>query len=269
MQIVILFSLVRWSLTWVNLNSAKQACHKTRQTSLQSIIPKDVMTSLLYLLTSNRSKICVQFSTGFWRKNNNIVYWATCGIFIGKTDEILTTLHWCTKSFQNKCHSALFWDKLTENNLGKWRVRCDRCQRRVADNTYRFLIDRKHVHKNITPTTLSPDNQESFRLGLFRYVAMEKLPLMSTSPRPDIQEIIFPRNGCRWLAWGVCQHFIGHWWFEVDEVQHLLMSMTPDWRKLIAVINKSFYRKLNWYWCRPFVGGRSYQQADFSIGCRL
>jgi hypothetical protein len=41
------------------------ACRKTRQTSLQSIILKDVMTSLWSLLTSNRRKICVQFSTGF------------------------------------------------------------------------------------------------------------------------------------------------------------------------------------------------------------
>jgi hypothetical protein len=40
-------------------------CRKTRQTSLQSIIPKDVMTSLWSLLTSNHRKTCEQFSTGF------------------------------------------------------------------------------------------------------------------------------------------------------------------------------------------------------------
>jgi hypothetical protein len=30
--------------------------------------------------------------------------------------------------------------KLTESNLRKWRVRYDRCQRRVADKVCRFLI---------------------------------------------------------------------------------------------------------------------------------
>jgi hypothetical protein len=39
----------------------------TQNTALRSIIPKYVMTSLLSLLTSNRRKICVQISTGFWQ----------------------------------------------------------------------------------------------------------------------------------------------------------------------------------------------------------
>jgi hypothetical protein len=47
-------------------------CQKTRQASLQSIIPKDVMTSLLSLLTSNRRKIFEQFSTGFWQNKTSI-----------------------------------------------------------------------------------------------------------------------------------------------------------------------------------------------------
>jgi hypothetical protein len=38
----------------------EHACRKTRQTSLQSIIPKYVVTSLLSLLTSSRRKIGVQ-----------------------------------------------------------------------------------------------------------------------------------------------------------------------------------------------------------------
>jgi hypothetical protein len=61
-------------------------------------------------LTSNRRKICVQISTGFWQ-NKTLSMWASCGIFIEKTDEISRTLHWCTKSFQNMCQSVIFWDK--------------------------------------------------------------------------------------------------------------------------------------------------------------
>jgi hypothetical protein len=63
-----------------------------------------------------------------------------------KTEEISRTLHAQnpSKFFQNKSHSVLFWDQnwklKTENNLRKWRVRYDWCQRRVADNTCRFLI---------------------------------------------------------------------------------------------------------------------------------
>jgi hypothetical protein len=36
-------------------------------------------------------------------------HWASCGIFI--ENEISRTLHWCTKSYQNKCYSVLFWDE--------------------------------------------------------------------------------------------------------------------------------------------------------------
>jgi hypothetical protein len=60
------------------------ACRKTRQTSLQSIIPKDVVTSLL----------SDEHSGEFSSK-----------ILISRT------LHWCTKSLQNKCCSVLFWDE--------------------------------------------------------------------------------------------------------------------------------------------------------------
>jgi hypothetical protein len=50
---------------------------------------KNVMTSLLSLLTSNRRKICVQFSTGFWQKktlSTGICEHASCGFFVEKTD---------------------------------------------------------------------------------------------------------------------------------------------------------------------------------------
>jgi hypothetical protein len=77
---------------------------------------------------------------GFWQKKT-LSIWASCVIFIGKTDEISRTLHWCTKSFQNKSRSVLFLrQELTENNLRKWRDRYDWYQRRVADKTCRFLI---------------------------------------------------------------------------------------------------------------------------------
>jgi hypothetical protein len=77
------------------------------------------------------------------------IAWASCGIFIEKTDEISGTLHWCTKSFQNKCHSVcvILRQQLTENNLRKLIVRYDRCQRRVADKTYRFLIENATNHE--------------------------------------------------------------------------------------------------------------------------
>jgi hypothetical protein len=63
----------------IGVKNEDPACRKTRQTSLQSILPKDVMTSLLSLLTSNRRKICVQFSAGFWQKKT-LSEWASCGI---------------------------------------------------------------------------------------------------------------------------------------------------------------------------------------------
>jgi hypothetical protein len=50
------------------IGNEEPACQKTRQTLLESIIPKDVMMSFLSLLTSNCRKISVQFSTGFWQK---------------------------------------------------------------------------------------------------------------------------------------------------------------------------------------------------------
>jgi hypothetical protein len=46
----------------------EEPARMTQKTALRSIIPKDVMTSLLSLLTSNRRKICVQYSTEFWQK---------------------------------------------------------------------------------------------------------------------------------------------------------------------------------------------------------
>jgi hypothetical protein len=51
---------------------------------------------------------------------------------------------WCTmvlvltKSFKKKC--VILEQELTENNLRKWKFRLDRCQRRVANKTCRFLI---------------------------------------------------------------------------------------------------------------------------------
>jgi hypothetical protein len=124
-------------------NEEKLARMMTQKTALWSIIPKDILTSLLSLLTSHRGKICVQFSTGFWQKKT-LSIWASCGIFIEKTDEISITLHWCTKSFQNKCHNVLFGE-LTKNNLRKWIVRYDRCQRRVADKTL-YYVHCSYVH---------------------------------------------------------------------------------------------------------------------------
>jgi hypothetical protein len=56
---------------------------------------------------------------GSWQKKT-LSIWASCGIFIEKTDEISRTLH--------------------AQNPSKWRVRYDRCQRRVADKTCRFLV---------------------------------------------------------------------------------------------------------------------------------
>jgi hypothetical protein len=52
-------SLISCLTFYSSSNNEEPACRKTRQTSLQSIIPKDVMTSLLSLLTSNRRKICL------------------------------------------------------------------------------------------------------------------------------------------------------------------------------------------------------------------
>jgi hypothetical protein len=75
-----------------------------KSTSLQSIIPKDVMRSLLSLLTSNHRNICVQFSTGFWQKKT-----------LSKTSEKLMRYRaLCidaqnsSKYLQNKSHSVLF-----------------------------------------------------------------------------------------------------------------------------------------------------------------
>jgi hypothetical protein len=51
---------------------------------------------------------------------------------------------WCTmvlvltKSFKNKC--VILGQELTENNLRKWKVWSDRCQRRIVDKTCGFLI---------------------------------------------------------------------------------------------------------------------------------
>jgi hypothetical protein len=77
-----------------------------RQTSLQSIIPKDVMTSLLSVLTSSRRKICVQFSTGFCQKKTPSTsnLWKTYR-------ELCIDAQNPSKSFQNKSHSVLFQDK--------------------------------------------------------------------------------------------------------------------------------------------------------------
>jgi hypothetical protein len=72
--------------------------------------------------------------------------WESCGLY--SSEKLMRYRELCiaaqnpSKSFQNKCHSVLIIlrQELTENNLRKWRVRYDRCQRRVADETCRFLI---------------------------------------------------------------------------------------------------------------------------------
>jgi hypothetical protein len=46
--------------------------------------------------------------------------------------------------------------ELTENNLRKWRVRYDQCQRCVADKTCRFLIRRGTVHFWTSTVVLIP-----------------------------------------------------------------------------------------------------------------
>jgi hypothetical protein len=114
-----LFSVQYSIITWLISNlecyafflspiqtNEENACRKTRQTSLQSMIPKDVMTSLLSLLTSYRRKICVQF----WQ-NKTLSISACCGISIEKADEISRYAQNPSKSFHNKCHSVFFWDK--------------------------------------------------------------------------------------------------------------------------------------------------------------
>jgi hypothetical protein len=112
-------------------------CRKTRQTSLQSIIPKDVMTSPLSPLTSNRRKICVQFSTGFWQKN--IVYEHPVEF---SSKKLMRYRGLCIDAqnpsifFQN----VILRQELCEKQPGEWRVRYDRCQRHVANKTCRFLI---------------------------------------------------------------------------------------------------------------------------------
>jgi hypothetical protein len=71
----------------------------TQKTALRSIIPKDVMTSLLSLLTLNRRKIGAQFSTGLLAKEN-VVHMSIMWNFHEKTDEISIALHLCIRSFQ-------------------------------------------------------------------------------------------------------------------------------------------------------------------------
>jgi hypothetical protein len=86
---------------------------------------------------------------------------------------------WCTmglvltKSFKNKC--VILGQELTENNLRKWSVRSDRCQRRVADKTWRFLESNKYKYKQITK-----DKWSTFFEGFLVYKDSE----ITTPPPP-------------------------------------------------------------------------------------
>jgi hypothetical protein len=81
---------------------------------------------------------------GFGKRNRCLHRHPTCGIFLGKTDEISRTSHLMHDGFsfdkilQNKC--IILGQELNENNLRKWKVWSDRCQRSVADKTCGFLI---------------------------------------------------------------------------------------------------------------------------------
>jgi hypothetical protein len=57
--------------------------------------------------------------------------------------------------------------ELTENNFRRWRVRYDRCQRRVADEACRFLILLTQItvtfapHRELVPTQFVKDIGET------------------------------------------------------------------------------------------------------------
>jgi hypothetical protein len=124
------------------LVNEEHACRKTRQTSLQSIISKDVMTSLLSLLTSNRGEICVQFSTDRILAKENIVYMSILWNFHRKDWWDIENFALMRTILPNPSRISVtvcYFETWTNRNR-KWRVRYDRCQRRVADKTCRFLI---------------------------------------------------------------------------------------------------------------------------------
>jgi hypothetical protein len=81
-----------------------------QKTALWSIRPKDIMVSLFSLDVVSRENY-----TGFWQKKTmSRPTWASCGIFIGKTDEMSSTLHLMHNSFsfdKPSRISELFWDK--------------------------------------------------------------------------------------------------------------------------------------------------------------
>jgi hypothetical protein len=61
--------------------------------------------------SSNRRKICVQFSTGFWQRKT-LSIWASWGIFIENLMRYRELcIHAQNPSKCHKCHSVLFWGK--------------------------------------------------------------------------------------------------------------------------------------------------------------
>jgi hypothetical protein len=54
--------------------------------------------TLISVDVESQENLCTIFYR-FWQRKT-LSMWASCGIFIEITDEILRTLHWCTKSFQ-------------------------------------------------------------------------------------------------------------------------------------------------------------------------